>query len=308
LERRAPVLRRKYPLIERRADLGRAAFAREHLSPNRPVVVPTGDTAWCARWSPSAICARFGDHPIDVEPTEVVYVGERALQTTTIASLVGAALDGDAARRWKGLEFLSRVPGMRDDLEARPPPFEALVPGSTVERRTTLWIAPRGTMSSLHHDGDFDTLNLQVSGKKLFLLVPPPQRSELHAYGSAESPVNPFVPDLARFPRFSGASPVEATLEPGDLLLVPKYWWHCVYAVEPSVNLSIQIRWEGEPSPWRVLEGAPLVHRSLTLASAELKRRGLRRFADATRLLWLAAYERLVPRVEPQERCELANP
>jgi hypothetical protein len=306
--RRAPVLRRKYPLIERRAEIGPSAFAREHLLSNRPVVVPTRDTAWCERWSPSAICARFGDRSIAAEPTDVVYVGERALETTSIASLVEAALEGDTARRWKGLEFLSRVPGMREDLEAHPPPFEALVPASTVERRSTLWIAPRGTMSSLHHDGDYDTLNLQVSGKKLFLLVPPPQRAELHAYGSAESPVNPFVPDLARFPRFSGASPVEATLEPGDVLLVPKYWWHCVYAVEPSVNLSIQIRWEGEPSPWRLLEGAPLVHRSLTLASAELKRRGLTRFADATRLLWLAAYERLVPRVEPQERCELANP
>jgi hypothetical protein len=197
---------------------------------------------------------------------------------------------------------------MRADLEERPPPHHARLPKSAHGFRDTLWIAPRGTMSSLHHDGDYDNLNLQISGRKLFLLLPPPSHEALHTYGSAESPLNPFVPDLARFPRFAHATPVEATLEPGQILLIPKYWWHCVYAVEPAVNLSTHFRWDGELSPWSVLRGAPLIHRSLTTVAAAMKRRGLRTLADTSRRLWVAAYERAVPRTAPQPRCELVDP
>lgn len=195
---------------------------------------------------------------------------------------------------------------MSAELERDPSPLEELLPKDAHGPRSTLWIAPRKTMSSLHHDGNFDNLNLQVSGKKIFLLIEPRRHEELYRYGSAESPINPFVPDLQRFPRFADVEPVEAVLGPGDTLLIPKYWWHCVYAVEPSVNLATCFSWSGEPSAWRVLDGVPLLHRSCSVLAAEMKRRGLRRLADSSRELWYSAYQRVVPRVEPQARGELA--
>jgi hypothetical protein len=301
-------VRRRYPPIERRPAIDRDTLEREYLARNRPVVFATGGAAWGARWAPEALADRYGHCQVEVEETATVYVGERALVMRPLAAMVEALRTGDTTLRWKGLEFLARVPGMRDDLAETPPPHRAHLPRGAGALRDTLWIAPRATMSSLHHDGDYDNLNLQISGRKLFLLVPPPRHEALHAYGSAESPVNPFVPDLARFPRFAGADPVEATLDPGEVLLVPKYWWHCVYAVEPSVNLSTHFRWRGELSPGEVLRGAPAVRRSLTIASAALKRHGLNRVADAARRVWCAAYARAVPRVVPQPRCELVDP
>jgi hypothetical protein len=301
-----PLHRRPYPQIERQSWLDPETFEREYLARNRPVVVAM-DPAWCARWAPSAIVERYGHHEIEAEETREVYVGDRALVHRSIRALVDAVSSGDPRERWKGLEFLRTVPGAREDLSRDPPPYQALMPSTMHGPRSTLWIAPRATMSSLHHDGNFDNLNLQVSGRKIFLLVPPPQHDELYRHGSAESPVNPFVPDLRRFPRFSAASPVEATLGPGDALLIPKYWWHCVYAIDTSVNLATCFSWQGELTPWRVLEGAPLVHRSLTVVAAELKRRRMNRLADATRRMWCAAYARLVPRVPPQARGALAD-
>ncbi len=272
------------------------------------MVLSTDGAAWCARWSPGALAARYGRCEVEAEAASTVYVGERAHVMRPLADMIEAVCAGDTALRWKGLEFLSRVPGMREDLAASPPPHHGLLPATARALRDTLWIAPRGSTSSLHHDGDLDNLNLQISGRKLFLLIPPPRHRALHGYGSAESPVNPFVPDLARFPGFAGADPVEATLGPGDVLFIPKYWWHCVYAVEPSVNLSTHFHWDGEPSPWHVLRGAPIVHRSLTVVAAGLKRRGLGPLADAMRDVWCAARERLVPRVAPQPRVELLDP
>jgi hypothetical protein len=301
-------VRRRYPQIDRVPALDREALARDYLARNRPVVLSTSSDAWRARWAPAALSARYGGCEVETEDPREVYVGERALRMRPLRTLIDALSVDDPTLRWKGLEFLARVPGMRADLASLPPPHHARLPASAGGLRDTLWIAPRGTTSSLHHDGDYDNLNLQVSGRKLFLLVPPPSHEALHTHGSAESPINPFVPDLARFPRFRGAEPVEATLDPGEILLIPKYWWHCVYAVEPAVNLSTHCRWDGELSPWRVLRGAPLVHRSLTVVAAEMKRRGLGRLADASRRVWVAGYARVVPRVAPQPRCELLDP
>jgi hypothetical protein len=300
-----PQFRRKYPSIERRPGLDRDTLVREYLRKNRPVVIPSDNSSWCARWTPEAIKSRFGDSQIDAEQTKNVYVGERLLESKPLRQLVDALLGGDVHERWKGLEFLAKVPDMRMDLDRNPPPFHALLPEEIHGPRSTLWIAPGKTMSSLHHDGNYDNLNMQLSGKKIFLLIEPSPHDALYRYGSAESPINPFTPDLARFPRFREVSPVEATLGPGDTLLVPKYWWHCVYAVEPSVNLATCFSWEGELSAWEAQEGVPMLHRLLSVAAAEMKRRGYRKLADTTRRFWWRAYTKIVPRIEPQLRGEL---
>jgi hypothetical protein len=293
-----------YPAIERRPGISRDSLVREYMLKNKPVVVSLSDVAWCAGWTPSALRDRFSAAPVVAEDTRHVYVGERAAVRTTIAELVDAVMRGDQGVRWKGLEFLSRVPAMREALERAPSPLTALMPRTAYDPRTTLWVAPAKTMSSLHHDGNLDNLNLQVSGKKLWLLIPPAQHDRLYLHGSAESAVNPFTPDLRRFPRFADATPLEATLHPGEIILVPKYWWHCVYAIEPSVNLATCFRWHGEMSAWRALAGAPHLHRTLTALSAELKKRGFTRLANAARHVWNASPTRTRP--PPQSRAPLA--
>jgi hypothetical protein len=294
-------------VIDARAVPREAVDAHVYLAKNRPVVVRLpGAQAWLDRWSPEAMCARFGGATIEVEDAQEVYVGERALRQMGLAATMRGILAGDPTVRWKGLEFLSRVPAMRADLASAPAPHRALLPKGSHSLRDTLWVEPGRTMSSLHHDGDFDNFNLQICGTKVFLLIPPAFRRHVYAYGSAESPVNPFAPDLRRFPAFASVPTVVVTLQPGEALLIPKYWWHCVYAAEAAVNLSTHFAWPGELRPWHVLSGTPLVHRSLTTVAAALKRRQLHGVARMGRALWHACYTRVVPRVAPQPRGEPA--
>lgn len=72
----------------------------------------------------------------------------------------------------------------------------------------------------------------------MFLLAPPASDRCLYTLKFRVSGVNPFAPDLRRHPRFSDVAMLEATLEPMDLIFVPKYWWHCVYALDPSLNVN----------------------------------------------------------------------
>jgi hypothetical protein len=298
------VTRRRYPLIPR---IDASVPAHDFIARGQPVVIRTGDAA-CEPWRPDALRAFVGDHEVRAEETREVYVGARSEHLLPLRAVIDGVLGGDSSLRWKGTNLLSAMPAMRERVVEYPPSSDALLPLGTMSKRRALWLAPRGTMSSLHHDGNSDNFNWQIYGRKLFLLIPPSHRDSLYAYGSAESPINPFRPELARFPRFAHAHPMEATLEPGDVLLIPKYWWHCVYSAEASVNLNTWFTFRGELSPWRALAGAPLLYRSASTVAAELKRRRWNRVARMTRKLWYAVYARMTERPMPEPRGELSDP
>ncbi len=287
-------MRPKYRPIERCEGLDRETFEREYLAKGRPVVIPRCDADWCERWSFDALRDRHGDRPIDAEDTSAVYVGERVNVRTSVRRVCELVEAGDRTLRWRGLHF---------DLDHDPPPTDAFLPRATSSRRRIFWIAPKGTMSSLHHDGDADNVNLQVSGRKLFVLIAPRFLRDVYLAGTAESPINPFRPDLQRFPRFAGVDAVEADLRPGDALFVPKYWFHCVYTAAPSVNVNTWFDWEGQTSAWRALSGAPPAYRVLASMSAAMKRRGLGALSRAGGLVW----RRLARPVAAEPRSELLD-
>ena len=283
--------------IERLHSIDRETLVGSYLARNRPVVIRLRDRRWLSAWASAALAARYGQTKIQAEERRHFYVEPRRIPTRSLGSLLARIAQNERRARWT----VETVPELRAALLADPAPYEPLFPEGTSGRRTTLWISPCET-SSLHHDGDYDNFNLQIEGKKVFRLVPPSQRALLYCYGSAESPIDPFAPDRARFPRFDDADVFDAELAPGDMLVIPKYWWHCVETIEPSVNLATFFRWPGAPSPWSVLAGAPIVPRALTAVSAAMKKRDLIGLANVGRRAWWTAYQAVVPRIEPQAR------
>ncbi|XP_076455588.1 uncharacterized protein LOC143290165 isoform X2 [Babylonia areolata] len=45
-------------------------------------------------------------------------------------------------------------------------------------------------------------------------------------------------PDLVRFPRFKNSRPIVITLEAGQVLYVPRHWWHYVTCTETAVSIN----------------------------------------------------------------------
>jgi len=43
---------------------------------------------------------------------------------------------------------------------------------------------------------------------------------------------------LAKHPKFEDAALVGCTLAPGEMLYIPKGWWHYLRALEPSASVS----------------------------------------------------------------------
>jgi lysine-specific demethylase 8 len=104
-----------------------------------------------------------------------------------------------------------------------------------------IWIAAPGQKSTLHND-NYQNFNAQISGVKKFVLFPPEHYpylyTEIHNEGCWVSRVDAFDPDLSRYPLFTQAKAVTCTLTAGEILYVPLFWWHQVYAETLTVNIN----------------------------------------------------------------------
>ena len=105
------------------------------------------------------------------------------------------------------------------------------------------WISPRNNTTLLHHDTFFDNLNVQVYGRKRFVLLPPSAYRSVYTHYFTESPILPLSPDLKAYPRFARVSAIqEAVLAPGEVLFIPQFWWHHVTALELSININTWVK------------------------------------------------------------------
>jgi hypothetical protein len=85
----------------------------------------------------------------------------------------------------------------------------------------------------------------QVFGRKKLLLYSPDQEQLLYPFRAFNMYracwTGPDVVDDERYPLFRQARPVEVTLDPGDVLLIPFGWYHCVYALDPVMSISYPV-------------------------------------------------------------------
>jgi hypothetical protein len=103
-----------------------------------------------------------------------------------------------------------------------------------------------GTVANTHYDKSMNFVT-QVRGRKRWLLFPPSEWPRLHLFPSLhrhyhQSRANLTSPDAnADLPGVADAEAFEVTLEPGETLLVPPYWFHCVEALGPGLSLSVSV-------------------------------------------------------------------
>src|SRR5581483_4257080 len=127
-------------------------------------------------------------------------------------------------------------------------PISSWFPGTQLNSYN-LWIGAVAQKSSIHND-PYDNLNVQIIGKKKVILFAPEQHENLYPEFLHSrlwaSRIDPDRPDLERFPKFAGARGFAGELSPGDVLFIPKYWWHSFSAAEAALNINRWIYSEAE--------------------------------------------------------------
>jgi [protein]-arginine 3-hydroxylase / protease len=109
--------------------------------------------------------------------------------------------------------------------------------------KNAFWFGQAGNITPLHYDLVYN-LSVQVWGRKRFTLFDPAQFPLLYPFPvysevAQFSRVNIERPDFIRFPKFQKARPVECTLEPGEMLYTPPFWWHQVHSLNTAISLNM---------------------------------------------------------------------
>jgi lysine-specific demethylase 8 len=209
----------------------------------RPLILEGAAADWKAvkRWSPAYLAETVGD--IQVTPsvglpdTEVPYNhrDKDFRQSMTVRAFVELMQTGD--RCYIDQLSVHNLPNLERDFD-----FEALSPPDI--KACILWVGA-STRSGLHFDY-VDNLFAQVHGTKLVIVAAPEEAHHLHIFPDShtKSQIAPEHPDLEAHPRFALATLAQAILQPGDILYLPRAWWHYFASSESSISLSC---WHGEP-------------------------------------------------------------
>jgi lysine-specific demethylase 8 len=114
---------------------------------------------------------------------------------------------------------------------------------------TRLWIGSAGTCSGLHSDLK-DNVFAQIYGRKRVILVPFRQTNLVYPFldNVVNSQVDPEHLDVERFPRFLRANVSTCVVGPGDVLYIPRGWWHYLRSESPSISIN---HWFGPQIPSR---------------------------------------------------------
>jgi hypothetical protein len=241
------------------------AFIRDYLRPGRPVILTGIASEWlAAMWTPAKLEERFGGVKIRYETWDgdesvndpFEFARRQRYFEATLSEYYRKLdqLDGPSRRLYSaGLPIARVIPEARRELGS----LEAYMdlPGPAGLRRRLqvdplLWLGPAGTVSTLHFDR-WHNFFVQLYGRKKWIVLSQAQAEQVH-WPCEElgldllhwSPVDVEHPDLARYPRFARAEPIELIVEPGEILFMPVGWWHHVRALDASISVNF---WWAKP-------------------------------------------------------------
>ncbi|XP_061171813.1 HSPB1-associated protein 1 homolog isoform X2 [Saccostrea echinata] len=112
---------------------------------------------------------------------------------------------------------------------------------------STIWIGTEGCYTNCHYDTYGFNLVAQIQGRKRWILFPPWESFYLYPTripyeeSSVFSEVNVKNPDYQQHSEFKKANPYIVILEPGQVLYVPRHWWHYVESLEDSISINTWI-------------------------------------------------------------------
>ncbi|XP_057381740.1 HSPB1-associated protein 1-like [Daphnia carinata] len=108
---------------------------------------------------------------------------------------------------------------------------------------STFWMGTAGAHTPCHYDTYGCNLVAQLSGRKRWILFPPEDTDFLkptrvpYEESSVYSRIN-FEKWIGTIPDIEGTHPHVVDLLPGDVLFVPRHWWHHVRNEELSISIN----------------------------------------------------------------------
>ncbi len=228
-----------------------AAFERVWRAPAHPVIIQGALESWPARqqWTLDYLRGAIGERELDVVPIDPHgYAGYSAeagvhYRKRRVSDVIDELTAGHCSD-YLIFRVQQEAPQLLEDV--RPLPYAA----KASWRQSRFWLAPPGANGALHFDLP-DNLYAQFLGSKEWVLFEPKDTLRVYPHPPWSgvpnyAQVDAIQPDLQRFPRLGGLTRYRAVIEPGELLYVPRLWWHQVRSVD--VSLAMNFWWAQGPT------------------------------------------------------------
>ena len=235
--------------IPRVSGTSRAEFRAEYEANQRPVILEGMIEDWPARqkWSPDYLKEVFGDvtcHATLDLPDEGPLGDHKWADFTRWMPLAAFV---DHMRAATKPCYMQQLPERLFEDIVKYFDFERLTEFGNFPVYINIFLGSHNTNSSLHYDMPNNFL-AQIHGVKQLFMFAPEQHKHIAVYPDClrVSPIDPYAPDLARWPGFKDARGVVGVLNPGDVAYIPKVWWHQLRSLGESISVNC---WYGQDAP-----------------------------------------------------------
>ncbi len=237
--------------------LGREEFCARFEDPRVPCVLTGLCDGWAAlqTWEPELLAGRFPSHEFDV--------GRESCETVTLPALLAGWASGHAAEQYVfDASCLDVLPELCNDYAPLPPCFprddhlmRAIFGGAAAPLRPEwrwLLVGGPGSGFGIHVDPHAtNAWNALVVGRKRWALLPPSTAEEV-----ALGPAGPSAALAASAWFAAGGVPGALVFDqlPGEIVFVPRGWWHVVR--NETAAVAVTQNWLGESAFAAACEGA----------------------------------------------------
>jgi hypothetical protein len=235
------------------------AFIEQFVAVSRPVLISAdpGIQAAVRKWSPVYLGRLYAEKPVYVcsNPVGVFDHNQDAVTGKVEKSLMLFTDAVDSIMSSEGYRYYIAQTKISDAFSELLPDIRMplCLGENAVPRSLNLWFGGKGCKTPLHYDKSHNFL-AQIYGRKRLILFEPNESAALYPAIGGKYPhvsrINVFAPDVARFPGFQAVSArrVECLISPGDILFIPKYWWHAVESLDVSISLNVWWETRGDSS------------------------------------------------------------
>lgn len=233
-----------YSSLDAVDTISASAFRQQYIKRNKPVVMHRMMDAWPAtgKWTFEFFSQLSVQDDVHLEEGNVMQ-DETHFRKTGFRDYMRQLMDDD----WDGngtgrkgylslFNIFTAFPELRADVDF------SILNRHKIKHTVAGWIGPAGTVTGFHIDWG-DNLLAQVCGRKEVQLVSPDQSPFMYVskkfdQGTTISQVDADNLDLEQFPLFAKVTPAKVTLHPGQMLFIPRGWWHHVRSLDKSISVS----------------------------------------------------------------------
>jgi lysine-specific demethylase 8 len=219
-----------------------ATFKRNYIDTNTPLLMRQETAKWPAmkKWSFEFFAAQSLPRHVFLEMNNVLQ-GDAQYEVMEYGEYIRRMVEDDSGQPApKGYLSVFRVfaafPQLQRDVDF------SILSQFKIKNTPKGWIGPAGTVTGYHLDWG-DNVLAQICGRKEVRLVAPADSKYMYPsrrfdQGTLLSEMDVDCYDAARFPMFRKATEYRLVIHPGEMLFIPRGWWHHVRSLDKSISVS----------------------------------------------------------------------